>query len=183
MQMRPACERCGAPLPPDATDAYICSFECTFCAECVGGALRGLCPNCSGELSARPRRAAGAALVLQVHPVLPVRDLRAALRFYSERLGFEGRIVDDPDEPRYAVLRRGGAEIHLQWHDAAEWERLERPSLRFFVQEVDALCAELARRGALPAGSAPRLTPWHTREFGLYDPDGNALHFYQELPP
>lgn len=184
MQMRPSCERCGAPLPPDSGDAYVCSFECTFCAACVGGALRGACPNCGGELVARPRRAAAAAgtLLTQAQPVLPVRDLPAALAFYAGRLGFEGVMVDSPEDPRYAALRRDGVEIHLQWHDAAEWERIERPSIRFLVQGVDALHAELRGRGAPITGAAPRDTPWGTREFGVYDPDGNALHFYQDLP-
>jgi len=48
------CERCGADLPHDA-DAVICSYECTFCRAC-GEAMGSVCPNCSGELVARPRR-------------------------------------------------------------------------------------------------------------------------------
>jgi hypothetical protein len=55
LAMKPACEKCAAPLPADAADARICSFECTFCAECAG-AMRDVCPNCGGELLARPRR-------------------------------------------------------------------------------------------------------------------------------
>jgi hypothetical protein len=57
-QLRPNCECCDKDLPPAATDACICSFECTFCAACAK-ALTGLCPNCGGELLARPRRPAG----------------------------------------------------------------------------------------------------------------------------
>lgn len=180
--MRPACERCGAPLPPDSDLAYVCSFECTFCAECVGGDLAGVCPNCGGEFSARPRRLGGSSQAIQVQPVLPVRVLRDALAFYVRRLGFSGVFVDQPDDPRYAGLRRGGCELHLQWHDPAEWVSIERPSIRFQVQDVDALLAELIERQAMPAGSVCRDTPWGTREFGLYDPDGNALHFYQDRP-
>jgi uncharacterized protein len=58
LQLRPCCECCGMDLPPDATDARICSFECTFCAGCAALRLRGVCPNCGGELVARPRRPA-----------------------------------------------------------------------------------------------------------------------------
>ncbi|HLJ61141.1 MAG TPA: DUF1272 domain-containing protein [bacterium] len=54
LEMRRKCERCGRALPPDA-DAYICSFECTFCAVCAG-AMGDVCPNCGGELVRRPRR-------------------------------------------------------------------------------------------------------------------------------
>jgi hypothetical protein len=43
-------------LPPDSKEALICSFECTFCRACAEGVLGGRCPNCGGELVARPRR-------------------------------------------------------------------------------------------------------------------------------
>ena len=57
LEMRPDCERCGRDLPPDAPEARICSFECTFCAECVEGPLAGVCPNCGGSFERRPARA------------------------------------------------------------------------------------------------------------------------------
>lgn len=55
LELRPNCECCDVDLPPDA-DARICSFECTFCARCTDDVLRGTCPNCGGELVARPKR-------------------------------------------------------------------------------------------------------------------------------
>jgi hypothetical protein len=58
LQLRPSCECCDKDLPPDSTDARICSFECTFCAACAENVLGGKCPNCGGELLARPRRPA-----------------------------------------------------------------------------------------------------------------------------
>ena len=54
LELRGACERCGSPLPPDSAEARICSFECTFCAQCADEL--GACPNCGGELVRRPRR-------------------------------------------------------------------------------------------------------------------------------
>ncbi len=54
LELRASCERCNAELAPDG-EAYICSYECTFCAECVA-ALDRVCPNCGGELVRRPRR-------------------------------------------------------------------------------------------------------------------------------
>jgi uncharacterized protein len=54
LEMRAACERCGKPLALDG-EAYICSQECTFCAECTA-VLDEVCPNCAGELVRRPRR-------------------------------------------------------------------------------------------------------------------------------
>ncbi len=56
LEMRPDCERCGADLPAQAHGAFICSFECTFCADCAD-ALDERCPNCGGELMDRPTRA------------------------------------------------------------------------------------------------------------------------------
>ncbi|KQM65490.1 hypothetical protein ASE75_04290 [Sphingomonas sp. Leaf17] len=60
LAMKPDCERCGADLPAQAGGAFICSFECTFCADCAD-ALDERCPNCGGELLDRPTRV-GAAL-------------------------------------------------------------------------------------------------------------------------
>jgi len=59
LSLRPNCECCDADLPPAAT-AYICSFECTFCEACTTERLRGVCPNCAGNLVIRPIRPAAA---------------------------------------------------------------------------------------------------------------------------
>jgi hypothetical protein len=56
--MKPSCECCDVDLPPDSTDARICSFECTWCADCVDRCLGGTCPNCGGDLMPRPTRTA-----------------------------------------------------------------------------------------------------------------------------
>lgn len=56
LELRPSCEHCNKALPPNASDAYICSFECTFCADCVDGVLHNVCPNCGGGFSLRPVR-------------------------------------------------------------------------------------------------------------------------------
>lgn len=57
LEMRPDCERCGVDLGPNSHNAFICSFECTFCVECVTGPLGSACPNCGGALERRPTRA------------------------------------------------------------------------------------------------------------------------------
>lgn len=56
LEIRPICEHCNKALPPDATDAMICSFECTFCRTCVEDILKNVCPNCGGGFSPRPVR-------------------------------------------------------------------------------------------------------------------------------
>jgi len=56
LELRPNCECCNKDLPPSATDAMICTFECTFCRDCVDNRLGGRCPNCGGNLVSRPIR-------------------------------------------------------------------------------------------------------------------------------
>jgi hypothetical protein len=56
LELRPNCECCNRDLPPESAEAMICTFECTFCRDCVEGALAGRCPNCGGEFTRRPRR-------------------------------------------------------------------------------------------------------------------------------
>jgi uncharacterized protein len=56
LELRPNCELCDKDLPPDAPDARICSYECTFCAVCVEEALHDVCPNCGGGFQPRPIR-------------------------------------------------------------------------------------------------------------------------------
>ncbi len=58
LELRPNCECCDKDLPADSPDARICSFECTFCAECASDRLAGTCPNCGGNLVTRPIRPA-----------------------------------------------------------------------------------------------------------------------------
>jgi len=55
LEMREKCEKCAIPLSAESAAAHICSYECTFCSDCTG-AMGGRCPNCGGELVARPRR-------------------------------------------------------------------------------------------------------------------------------
>ena len=56
LELRPNCECCDKDLPPDSASAFICSFECTFCKDCVEGPLCGRCPNCGGGFVPRPIR-------------------------------------------------------------------------------------------------------------------------------
>ncbi|WP_420318444.1 DUF1272 domain-containing protein [Ekhidna sp.] len=55
LEIRPTCENCNKSLPPESTDAMICTFECTFCRNCVD-LLSQVCPNCGGGFEQRPIR-------------------------------------------------------------------------------------------------------------------------------
>lgn len=56
LEISPICENCGVKLPNDSVDAMICSFECTFCRDCVESVLYNVCPNCGGGFENRPIR-------------------------------------------------------------------------------------------------------------------------------
>lgn len=56
LQLRPTCEHCNRDLPADSEEARICSYECTFCADCVDSILNNVCPNCGGGFVPRPIR-------------------------------------------------------------------------------------------------------------------------------
>ena len=56
LELRPNCELCDKDLPPESTEACICTYECTFCSNCVNTVLDNVCPNCGGGLASRPIR-------------------------------------------------------------------------------------------------------------------------------
>src|SRR6478752_7265194 len=56
LELRPTCEHCNVPLPPDSPAARICSYECTFSDVCVETVLGNVCPNCAGGFAPRPIR-------------------------------------------------------------------------------------------------------------------------------
>jgi hypothetical protein len=74
LQMRPGCECCDRDLPADASGAMICSFECTYCADCAERVLKGVCPNCGGALFARPVRPSA---LLEKFPAVTERTVKA----------------------------------------------------------------------------------------------------------
>lgn len=56
LEIRQCCENCGKSLPNDSNEAMICTFECTFCTQCVENILENVCPNCGGGFEKRPTR-------------------------------------------------------------------------------------------------------------------------------
>ncbi|HEX3706596.1 MAG TPA: DUF1272 domain-containing protein [Mycobacteriales bacterium] len=71
--MRPNCESCDRDLPNGDPAARICTFECTFCADCVEQRLDNRCPNCGGDFVLRPTRPEG---LLEAYPVSTKRVLK-----------------------------------------------------------------------------------------------------------
>jgi uncharacterized protein len=75
LKLKANCECCDRDLPPESAEARICTFECTFCASCAETVFAGVCPNCSGNLVARPIRPAA---MLAKYPASTERTLREA---------------------------------------------------------------------------------------------------------
>ncbi|WP_081615271.1 DUF1272 domain-containing protein [Rhizobium freirei] len=74
LELRPNCECCDGDLPPESREAMICTFECTFCTDCVDKVLGGRCPNCGGEFVQRPARPGA---LLAKYPASTKRVLKA----------------------------------------------------------------------------------------------------------
>ena len=95
LELRPNCESCDRDLPPDSRDARICTYECTFCAECVETVLQNVCPNCGGGFERRPIRPVrewrpGASLAKQ-----PASTTRVHLSYPREEVAeFAARVRD-----------------------------------------------------------------------------------------
>lgn len=114
----------------------------------------------------------------EVHPILGTRNLEKALAFYVERLGFTLAFRDPSGPTNYAGVRRDRVELHFQWQDERE---MSTTRLRFFVDDPDSLFAEYRDKHVFGERTHLADTPWGTREFAFYDPDGNALTFYRDL--
>jgi uncharacterized protein len=101
LQLRPNCEYCDKDLPPSAIEARICSFECTFCADCVETKLFNVCPNCGGGFAPRPIRPTkewrpGVCVAKQAPS-----DKRVHLSFSREDVAAHAaRVKDIPPEER-----------------------------------------------------------------------------------
>lgn len=117
----------------------------------------------------------------QIHPVLPVRDMIVSLQFYTEKLGFDIAFAAAEKSPRYTGIRRDNIEIHLQLHSAQDWKQMSASSLRFVIQNIEALYEEYSLQEVFHANTSLQTTPWNTREFAFYDPDMNGLTFYMNL--
>ena len=101
LQIKPNCECCDADLPPASTAARICSYECTFCADCVDTVLHNVCPNCGGGFAPRPirpstERRSGTSLKYQ-----PASSERVHSPYSNEQITeFVNEVRDIPAELR-----------------------------------------------------------------------------------
>ena len=83
LDLRPNCECCDRDLPPESPEARICTYECTFCADCAADRFGDICPNCGGELVRRPIRPAH---LLAVNPPSAQRVIRPGCALTSSAM-------------------------------------------------------------------------------------------------
>jgi hypothetical protein len=101
LDLRPNCEYCDVDLPPNSTEARICSYECTFCADCVATVLANVCPNCGGGFTPRPIRPStewrpGLSLSLR-----PASTVRTHLSYHRDEVArFSEMLRDTPPDER-----------------------------------------------------------------------------------
>ncbi len=113
----------------------------------------------------------------QVVPVLFVPDVKAAVRYYTEKLGFALRF-DSPWD--YAGVGRDGIELHIGKGQAPEASN-RSADVYFIVQDIEALREELVASGAIPADQAVIEQPYGARELHLTDPFGYRLGFSEPV--
>ena len=100
LELRPNCEGCDKDLPPAAIDAMICSYECTWCADCVDR-LANVCPNCGGGFTPRPIRPLGEwrpGLSLALRPASTKRVLMGVS--WSQAQAFSATLAGRPPQER-----------------------------------------------------------------------------------
>ena len=101
LELRPNCELCDKDLPPQSTEACICTYECTFCQDCVDSVLHNVCPNCGGGFTKRPVRPKTArreGVSLSHDPASTTRKLTKYSR--DEIDTFVAQVKDIPPETR-----------------------------------------------------------------------------------
>jgi uncharacterized glyoxalase superfamily protein PhnB len=113
-------------------------------------------------------------------PLLHVSDSAAATDFYTRQLGFQlefaHRADDAKADPCYMGMSRDGVWIHVS---SFSGDGVSGGVANFFVEDVDALHAELVGKG-VRIDVAPVDQTWGNREMYVKDPDGNCLRFIRE---
>ncbi len=111
-------------------------------------------------------------------PVLPSSNITDDLEWYATALGFHVVFADE----MYAAVRRDNIWLHLQWHAGTSEDPLLGGSvIRIFVTNIQPIFEELVARGAVVKTALRTDTPWRTHEFGVRDPNKNAIFFVEDL--
>jgi uncharacterized glyoxalase superfamily protein PhnB len=109
--------------------------------------------------------------------VFTVKDVMESLAYYREELSFD--VAFEYGKPTFYVgLRSGNVTLHL----IAASRTTRQPghgAVSIFVDDVDALHAELVKRGAKVL-KEPQDYDYGLRDFDVADLDGNMIFFGME---
>jgi len=123
----------------------------------------------------------GSACIITVNPVIPVKNMRESLAYYERKLGFK-KLFDDVGKGKeaitYAGVGRGTVCLHLQAMVAGQDDAM--PLIRIAVENIEALYEEYSKQGVVAQTAHLEEKPWGSKDFGLYDPNGAAIVFYQD---
>lgn len=114
---------------------------------------------------------------LHMNPVFASQDVKRDVAWYEENLGFK-KTFDSGDEPlNYAGVGRGGLFLHMQYQFP---KNMWVSDLRIQVKNIEPLFHEYLEKSLVKENGLKWKTPWGTNEFGLFDPSGNRIHFYED---
>lgn len=113
---------------------------------------------------------------LSAVPILASLNTNETSEFYSKNLGFE--MVHHAAQ-EYLIMKRGGIEIHF-WH-CSDRHIAESTACRIKVSNINRLYEECTRQNIVHPNGNIEDMPWGSREFGMSDPHGNLITFYEDL--
>ncbi|MEZ4942865.1 MAG: DinB family protein [Saprospiraceae bacterium] len=119
-----------------------------------------------------------------MNPVLPSTDVARDIRWYTEKMGFQEFFSNTDHKLNridYAGLSRQGLCLHLQFQWPDDMARMNGSAIRIQVENIGPLFQEFVERGSVAPDVFRENTPWGTNEFGLYDPNRNAIFFYEDV--
>lgn len=113
-------------------------------------------------------------------PALPASDVRRAVDFYVDALGFREVSQDDDG---LGILARDGVRLHVWLADGsalgAETYLAGSASCRIETTQIETLHEHCAELGVVHPNAPLQDRPWGAREFAVLDPDGNLITFFE----
>lgn len=114
--------------------------------------------------------------ILHTTPVLSSANIERDIKWYEEKLSFTYYMGQEG----YAVLYRDNQWLHLQWHTSTDQDPVYGGTVKFFVNDIEAIFNEMLLKGVVTKDKLRYNTPWGTHEFGFYDLNNNAIFFVQD---
>lgn len=122
---------------------------------------------------------------MKIIPLLKVRDMRAAIKHYTEVLDFRMTWPEDSLDSTVVDLGHEEMELQITTHES---ELLFGSIVYIYTIDIDTLFVKYKNRGLdtiskanSPVHQGPLNQTWGRREFYVTDVDGNTLRFCQNI--